>query len=48
VALVTFAPASDVDLLVTDAPAEHDVVRRLRDLDVEVLHVQPSEKEMPS
>ena len=47
VALVTFAPASDVDLLVTDAPADHDVVRRLRDLDVEVLHVLPSEKEMP-
>ena len=48
VALVTFARASEIDLLVTDAPADHDIVRRLRDLDVEVLHVQPSEKEMPA
>ena len=47
VALVTFARARDVDLLVTDASSDHEVVRRLVDLDVEVLHVEPSAKETP-
>ena len=41
VALVTFAPLAAVDLLVTDAPADHPVVRDAVDRGVEVLHVDP-------
>ncbi len=40
VALVTFAGLDSVDTLITDAPPTHPIIRRIRDLDVEVLHVE--------
>ncbi len=46
VAFVTIAPISEVDLLITNASPENAVVRRIRDHDVEVLHVEPFEEEM--
>jgi DeoR/GlpR family transcriptional regulator of sugar metabolism len=45
VALVTFAPIHSVDVLVTDAPASHPGIRRIREKDVDVLHVQSPEEE---
>jgi DeoR/GlpR family transcriptional regulator of sugar metabolism len=45
VALVTFAPIHSVDVLVTDAPASHPGIRRIREQDVDVLHVTSHEKE---
>jgi DeoR/GlpR family transcriptional regulator of sugar metabolism len=46
VAFVTFAPISVVDLLVTNASPDNPMIRRLKDRDVEVLHVEPFEQEM--
>jgi DeoR/GlpR family transcriptional regulator of sugar metabolism len=45
VALVTVAPAKVVDLLVTTALPDNPVIRRLKDQGVEVLHVEPFNKE---
>jgi len=45
VALVTFAPLTTVDLLVTNAGHGHPGVRAVKELDVEILHVVPHEKE---
>lgn len=45
VALVTFASIQSVDVLVTEAPASHPGVRRIREHDVEVVHVPVPEKE---
>jgi DeoR/GlpR family transcriptional regulator of sugar metabolism len=45
VALVTFAPIHSVDVLITDAPPTHPVVRHIREQDVDVLHVTSPEKE---
>jgi len=46
VALVTFAPIHSVDVVITDAPSSHPGVRRIREQDVDVLHVQCQEKEL--
>ncbi len=45
VAFVTFAPVSVVDLLITNASPDNPAVRRIKDHDVEVLHVEPFEEE---
>ena len=45
VALCTFAPIHSVDVLITDAPPSHPGVRRIREQDVDVLHVTSPEKE---
>ena len=47
VALVTFAPISVVDVLVTDASPDDEVIRRLRERGVDVVHVEPKEEESP-
>jgi DeoR/GlpR family transcriptional regulator of sugar metabolism len=41
VALCTFAPIESVDVLITDAPANHPIVKQIREQDVEILHVRP-------
>ena len=45
VALVTFASIHAVDVLVTDATSSHPGVRRIREQDVDVQHVQCQQKE---
>jgi DeoR/GlpR family transcriptional regulator of sugar metabolism len=45
VAFVTIAPISAVDLVVTDASPENAVIRRLKEHEVEVLHVEPFAEE---
>jgi len=45
VALVTIAPISVADLLITNASPDNEVVRRIREHDVEVLHVEPFQEE---
>jgi DeoR family transcriptional regulator of aga operon len=45
VAFVTFAPIGAVDLLVTNASPDNPAIRRIKDHDVEVLHVEPFEEE---
>jgi DeoR/GlpR family transcriptional regulator of sugar metabolism len=45
VAFITFAPIGVVDLLVTNASPDNPVIRRIKDHDVEVLHVEPFEEE---
>lgn len=45
VAFVTFAPISVVDLLITNASPDNAVIRRMKEHDVEVLHVEPFEEE---
>lgn len=45
VAFVTFAPLSVVDLLITNASPDNPMIRRIKDHDVEVLHVEPFEEE---
>lgn len=47
VALATFATIESVDVLITNAPASHPIVRKIRDADVEVLHTSPLTKENP-
>ena len=46
VAFVTVAPLRIVDLLITDALAEHPVVRSIKKMGIEVLHVEPAKKEL--
>ncbi|MHB2029208.1 MAG: DeoR/GlpR family DNA-binding transcription regulator [Acidimicrobiales bacterium] len=45
VAFVTIAPINMVDLLVTNASPNNAIVKRIKDHDVEVLHVEPFEEE---
>ena len=45
VALVTVAPMRVVDLLITDASPHDDVIKRIRDEGIDVLHVGHVEKE---
>jgi DeoR/GlpR family transcriptional regulator of sugar metabolism len=45
VAFVTFAPISAVDLLITNASPDSAAIRRIKEHDVEVLHVEPFEEE---
>jgi DeoR/GlpR family transcriptional regulator of sugar metabolism len=45
VAFVTIAPINAVDLLITNASPDSAVIRRIKDHDVEVLHVEPFEDE---
>ncbi|MFY9782508.1 MAG: DeoR/GlpR family DNA-binding transcription regulator [Acidimicrobiales bacterium] len=45
VAFITIAPINVVDLLITNASPDNAVIRRIKDHDVEVLHVEPFEEE---
>ncbi|MHB8826627.1 MAG: DeoR/GlpR family DNA-binding transcription regulator [Acidimicrobiales bacterium] len=45
VALVTIEPVSAIDVLITNASPDNEVIRRLRDQDVEVIHVEPFAEE---
>lgn len=45
IAFVTVAPTSIVDLLITTAPPDNPVVRRLKEQGVEIQHVEPFKKE---
>jgi DeoR/GlpR family transcriptional regulator of sugar metabolism len=45
VAFVSVAGLNVVDLLVTDASPDGDIIRAIKDLGVEVLHVEPFTKE---
>jgi DeoR/GlpR family transcriptional regulator of sugar metabolism len=45
VAFVTIAPISVVDLLITTAPPDNLVIRRLKDQGLEIMHVEPFNKE---
>jgi DeoR/GlpR family transcriptional regulator of sugar metabolism len=45
VAFITIAPVSAVDLLITNASPENAIIRRIKDHDVEVLHVEPFAEE---
>jgi DeoR/GlpR family transcriptional regulator of sugar metabolism len=45
VAFVTFAAIGAVDLLITNASPTNRAIRRIKDHDVEVLHVEPFEEE---
>ncbi len=44
VAVVTFAPIRDVDVLVTNASLSHPVVRAIREFDVEIVHATVEEE----
>lgn len=46
VAFVTIAPIRTVDLLITNAAPENPIIRALKKQGVEVLHVEPFEKEL--
>ena len=48
VAFVSVAALNVVDLLVTDASPDGDIIRDIKDHGVEVLHVEPYKKESPS
>ncbi len=45
VALVTVAPAHTIDVLITNASPRNETIERLREQDVEVIHVEPFEEE---
>jgi DeoR/GlpR family transcriptional regulator of sugar metabolism len=45
VAFITIAPISVVDLLITNASPDSAMIRRIKEHDVEVLHVEPFEEE---
>jgi DeoR/GlpR family transcriptional regulator of sugar metabolism len=45
VAFVTVAPMRTVDLLITNAPPENPIIRAIKKLGVDVLHVEPFERE---
>ena len=45
VAFVTVAPIRAIDLLVTNAGPENPIIRSIKKLGIEVLHVEPFEKE---
>ncbi len=47
VALVSVAPANVIDVLITNAAPSNETIQRLRELDVEVIHVEPVEEESP-
>jgi DeoR/GlpR family transcriptional regulator of sugar metabolism len=45
VAFVTVAPMRAIDLLITDAGPENPVVRSIKKQGIEVLHVEPAQRE---